>query len=77
MSSLDHNSLESLSSARGRKSQNDIYLHALSDLETQFVSNQEYIIERETILLHYGPVLQDFTGVMIFVMIFTGLWPES
>ena len=36
---------------------------------------QEYIIEREGeyILLHYGPVLQHFTGVMTFIMIFTGL----
>ena len=35
---------------------------------------QEYIIERVgeyPILLHYGPVLQPFTGVMTFVMIFT------
>ena len=33
---------------------------------------QEYIIgRRESILLHYGTVLQPFTGVMTFVMIFT------
>ena len=41
-----------------------------------YVLEQEYIIERESILLHYGPVLQHFTGVMTFVMIFTGLRPQ-
>ena len=34
---------------------------------------QEYIIERESILLHYSTVLQPFTGVMTFVMIFTNV----
>ena len=33
--------------------------------------HQEYIIGRESILLHYGTVLQPFMGVTILVMIFT------
>ena len=36
---------------------------------------QEYIIE--SILLHYGPVLQHITGVITFVMIFTCMLEAS
>ena len=35
------------------------------------------VYERESILLHYGPMLQHFTGVKTFVMIFTSLRPQS
>ena len=54
---IPHNSLESLSNARDRKSQKDIYLHALSDLEAKgFVSNL-YTIEIGS-LGHWLPTSQ-------------------
>ena len=49
-------------------------------MNDNFELKQEYIIEREgeyPTSLHYGPVLQHFAGVMTFVMIFTGLRPQS
>ena len=48
-------------------------------LKVCYYSNkQEYIIEkRESVLLQYGTVLQPFTGVTTFVMIFTNLGAHS
>ena len=47
LTALGHNPLESLSNARDRKSQKEIYLQALSDLEAKGFASQLAIHHRE------------------------------
>ena len=54
---IPHNSLESLSNARDRKSQKEIYLQALSDLEAKGYASHLHTIEISS-LGHWLPTSQ-------------------
>ena len=54
---VPHNSLESLCNARDRKSQKDIYLQALSDLEARGLASHLHTIENDS-LGHWLPSSQ-------------------